>query len=118
MARKDWRGYLAENAHVSTLIPLWGVVLIEMIGDLMTQSGATQDQVAAVAQAIEANTTAWQTWASNVQTILTNVETALTNAQHANPAIDLTAVNTALSAAQTAVAGLPVETDPTVPPSA
>jgi hypothetical protein len=117
MSEIDWSGFLNRNQpHPSAPIPMWAWLIIQMLGEIMTQSGATQAQVEAVAQAMAANTSAWQAWAANVETILANVEAALTAAQTANPAIDLTDLDTSLTAAQSAVSALPVETDPTVPP--
>jgi hypothetical protein len=120
MSEIDWSGFLEENSPESTSdmpLPFWGRLIIQLLGEIMTQSGATQAQVEAVAQAIAANTAAWTAWASNVETVLSDVETALTAAQNANPAIDLADVTTSLTAAQTAVSALPAETDPTVPPA-
>lgn len=82
---------------------------------------STQADAAALAQAIQADTTAWQAWATNVQTVITNVEAALAAAQAqiaAGGSVDLTDAQNAVTAAQAAVGALPVETDPTVTPPA
>jgi len=112
-------------------VPLFGKIIARLdeilvnLANLSAKIGllivSTQADAAALAQAIQTETSAWQAWASTAQTVIANIEAALTAAQQqiANgAAVDLTDAQNAVAAAQAAVGALPVETDPTVTPPA